>query len=258
MSDLDAFQRAFFADLLAAPGTAPVAALARQPGFAVYRNTVLRGCIDALAANYPTVHRLVGTEWFEETARRFAIESPPGDGVLAGYGAGFASFVEARASAEGLDVVPGAAVLDRCWTEAHLAADAPVLAAAELAAETPGAFASARLVPHPAARWACFASVPAFTVWRRHREGLAVDSPLDWRGECALLTRPSAGVAWAYIDAAAVAFLSACARKLCVARALDEAASVANSDEVVSWLPRMLSAGAFTRIERMTQDRTEP
>jgi hypothetical protein len=33
---------------------------ARQPGFAVYRNTVLKGCIDALQANYPTVHALVG------------------------------------------------------------------------------------------------------------------------------------------------------------------------------------------------------
>ena len=28
--------------------------------FAVYRNTVLKGCIDALQANYPTVGQLVG------------------------------------------------------------------------------------------------------------------------------------------------------------------------------------------------------
>ena len=36
--------------------------LAAQPAFAVYRNTVMKGCVDALEANFPTVARLVGEE----------------------------------------------------------------------------------------------------------------------------------------------------------------------------------------------------
>jgi hypothetical protein len=34
-----------------------------SPALAVYRNTVAKGCIDALQANYPAVHTLVGSDW---------------------------------------------------------------------------------------------------------------------------------------------------------------------------------------------------
>ena len=51
-----------FAQALLAPDpaeiaglSAAIAALARQPGFAVYRNTVMKGCVDALQANYPAI-----------------------------------------------------------------------------------------------------------------------------------------------------------------------------------------------------------
>ena len=65
MSDLAQFQ-ASFADALFAPAAnnSPVAALSAQPAFAVYRNTVMKACIDALEANYPAVARLVGSEQF--------------------------------------------------------------------------------------------------------------------------------------------------------------------------------------------------
>ena len=47
-------------------------------GIAVYRNTSIKGRIDALEANYPTVSRLVGTEWFRAAAREF-VEAEPGE-----------------------------------------------------------------------------------------------------------------------------------------------------------------------------------
>ena len=75
-STLDDFQREFAAALLGEATSAAGQALAAQPGFAVYRNTVLRGCVDALAANYPTVATLVGGEWFEAAAGRFARAEP--------------------------------------------------------------------------------------------------------------------------------------------------------------------------------------
>jgi Putative DNA-binding domain len=49
-----------------------IAALVRQPGFAIYRNTVMKGCIDALQANYPSIARLVGAEWFRAAAAIYA------------------------------------------------------------------------------------------------------------------------------------------------------------------------------------------
>ena len=51
-----------------APPPAWLDALLAQPGFAVYRNTVAKGCIDALQANYPAVHALVGTDWLRAAA----------------------------------------------------------------------------------------------------------------------------------------------------------------------------------------------
>ena len=66
---LSAFQDGFSAALLGHAEHAPwLSALESQPGFAVYRNTVLKGCIDALQASYPTVCQLVGEDWFRAAA----------------------------------------------------------------------------------------------------------------------------------------------------------------------------------------------
>ena len=68
----DAFARALLAVDPAAGADEAIRRLAAQPGFAVYRNTVLKGCIDALQASFPTVERLVGPEWLRGAAGVFA------------------------------------------------------------------------------------------------------------------------------------------------------------------------------------------
>ena len=245
MTALAAFQAAFASDLVRAPEERPISALADQPGFAVYRNTVMTGCVAALAANYPTVRQLLGDAWFNDLGRDFVRRSPPCNGVLARYGEGFASFVETSSAAE-LAYLPAIAVLDRCWTEAHLAADAPVLSPVDFAGLVAERFGTCRLVLHPAARWQTFASMPAFTIWRRHRERLAIGDELDWHGESALLARPGAAVNWCQIDDAAATFLSACNAGRTLVESLDSATGAA--EEPAAWLPGLLHAGAFSRI----------
>ena len=66
--------------------------LARQPGFAVHRNTVMKGCIDALHANYPAVARLVGDDWFRAAAAECARAHPPNDVRLMLYAKNSAPF----------------------------------------------------------------------------------------------------------------------------------------------------------------------
>jgi hypothetical protein len=238
---LAAFQRDFAAALLADPTSSAAGGVAGQPGFAVYRNTVRRGCIDALAANYPTVAELVGEEWFENAAALFVRAHLPHEGALIRYGEAFADFLETFAPAAELPYLPGVARLDRAWTEAQLAADAPVLVAASLSALSPETLLGAVLVPHPSARWLDFAAVPAFTIWRRHREGLPLADELPWRGESALLLRPTRDVAWLAIDSSAVTFLSACAEGRPFGQAADERAA--------AWLAPLVAAGVFTRLE---------
>ncbi len=213
---LTTFQDGFAAALLPPPGAAPahpawLDALLAQPGFAVYRNTVLKGCIDALQASYPTVCALVGEEWFRAAAGVFAHAQPPHDGLLMAYGAGFAAFLDGFGPAASLPYLGAVARLDRCWTEAHLAAPAPPLDPAWLAQQTPEALAGLCLHPHPAARWAWCDAHPAYSLWQRQREGLSLDAPLPWQGEGGLLTRPGDAVQWAALPRAGVAFLEACA-----------------------------------------------
>ena len=69
---LEGFQDAFV-DALYGGESADMRTLTRQPGFAVYRNTVLKGATDALVANFPTLERLVGTEWLRCRDPRSAV-----------------------------------------------------------------------------------------------------------------------------------------------------------------------------------------
>ncbi len=124
----DEFARALLVEDCAAAGIAPeIARLAAQPAFAVYRNTVMKGCIDALQANYPSIARLVGEEWFRAAAALYARSNLPRHPTLADYGADFVGFLAAFAPAADLPYLPGVARLDRFWTEAHTAHDEPPL-----------------------------------------------------------------------------------------------------------------------------------
>jgi hypothetical protein len=79
-----------------------VAALTLQPGFAIYRNTIIKGCIDALQANYPTIERLVGTDWFRAAAAVYVRETRPTNVSMMEYGETFADFLAQFEPAQGI------------------------------------------------------------------------------------------------------------------------------------------------------------
>lgn len=240
------FQSSFVKALLGAREAAPP--WSRQPGFDVYRNTVLRGAIDALAANVPTVHRLLGDDMFDAVAGAFVRAQLPRDGRLVRYGAGLPEFLASFAPVAEIDYLPSVAALDLAWIEAHLAADAAVLAPADVFALTAEQLLRGRLVPHPAARWRSF-PMPAFTIWRHEREERRLDGALSWRGESALLTRPTGAVAWREIVAGEVQFLVACASGRSCDDALESVLDAGLGFDLAVSLPRLLEAGAFTRID---------
>jgi len=242
---LAGFQDRFAEALLA--GDAASDTLAAQPGFAVYRNTVMKGWVDALQANYPAVCRLVGEPFFRAAAAAYARMSPTSDPRLWCYGEGYAGFLAAYEPAAALTYLPGVAQLDRCWTEAHGAASAPVLDAGSLASLAPEQLARCTLAPHPAARWAWFAGQPVYTIWRRNREadGGEDAGALDWRGEGALLLRPGASVEWFPLDQAGCAFMDACANGRPLGRAAAAASAADPHADIAALLAMLLQAGAF-------------
>ena len=230
----------------------PLRALVQQPGFSVYRNTVMKGCIDALQANYPAVLRLVGEEWFRAAAALHVRAQPPDDARLLLYGVGFPDFLRDLAPAAELPYLRGVAQLDRFWSEAHGAADAVALAPAALAGLPLEQLGELVLTPHPATRWAWFEDQPIYTVWRRNRASGTEDGEnsesgdaLVWTGEGALLTRPGGAVAWTALDAAGCAFLDACAAGRPLADAASQALARHAGGDLAQLMATLLDAGAF-------------
>ena len=235
--NLSRFQDGFARSLFSAGG----------PAHPVYRNTVLKGCIDALQANFPAVARLVGEEWFRAAAAVYARQDPPRVPMLLEYGAGFADFLASFGPAAEFPYLPAVARLDRFWSESHAAADEAPLHAQALARLAPEILGDRVLKPHAAARWAWFA-LPAFTIWSRNRgDASAGDEPeIDWRGEGALIVRPGDAVAWLELNQAGCAFMDACAAGVPLA----EAAESVPTGDLAGLLACLLAAGAFTSGEQ--------
>jgi hypothetical protein len=245
----DEFARALVAQDLAAARLSPaIARLAAQPAFAVYRNTVMKGCIDALAANYPSVARLVGDEWFRAAAGIYVRANPPRLPMLVDYGADFAAFLAGFAPAAELPYLPGVARLDRFWTEAHIARDEAPLDAASVACLAPADLARTVLQPHASARWAWFDAQPIVTIWRRNRSpAAAADGEIEWRGEGVLVVRPGAAVEYVELDAGTCAFLDACGAGRTLAEAAAAALAASAAADLARLMAQLLEAGAFGR-----------
>ena len=201
------FQDRFVRTLLAPELPAP-------PAFAVYRNTVMKGCIDALQANYPSVARLVGEEWFRAAAAVYARANPPRVPMLTEYGAGFAGFLESCPPAAEQPYQPAVARHDRVRSQAPRAR-----------------LNGRRLQLHAAARWGWFA-LPAYTIWSANREERGDGGEITWRAQGALITRPRDAVQWIELSADECRFLAACARG-------------EELSDAVPFLARLLQAGAF-------------
>lgn len=247
---LTAFQDGFSAALLAdaPPDEAPqpwLAAMQAQPGFSVYRNTVLKACIDALQANYPAVCKLVGEQWFRAAAAVYARMQPPNDGRLMDYGAGFAGFLQSFEPAAELPYLPAVARLDRHWTECHLAADAPALPPDWAAHQAPETLGQQHLRPHPASRWAWCDEHPAFTLWALQRDGQTTETQVPWRGDGGLLTRPHAAVLWHPLPWAGVVFLNACASGAPLEAAATQALTADSHTDFSALIGLLLNAGAL-------------
>ena len=240
-----------FAHALLAPDAEPaveIAALAAQPAFAVYRNTVMKGCIDALQANYPVVARLVGEEWFRAAAAIYVREALPADPTLLRYGSSFTDFLARFGPAADLPYLSGVARLDRLWTEAHTAADEKALDPAAVASLATEKLASVILHPHVAARWAWFEEAPIYAIWTRNRAASVPEDNIDWRPEGALLVRPRDTVEWIALDAAGCAFLDACDAGSTLAGAAQEALQAKDDADISRLMATLLGVGAFGRM----------
>jgi hypothetical protein len=241
MSALAAFQDAFAAALFDEASAFPVA---RHPAFAVYRNTVMRACLDALESNFPAVACLVGREWFRAAAALHVVEEPPRDARLALYGDGFPRFLATFEPAAGLAYLADVARLDRLWSESRDAADAAPLGMRHLAALARQALSGMNLRLHPATRWLA-SPLPARTIWEASRAGRALDGELSWQPECCVIVRPAHTVHVLPAGAVEIALLEACRAGLPLGDAVLSVAGAHPDARIDLILSGLLGSGAF-------------
>ncbi|QRY77328.1 putative DNA-binding domain-containing protein [Pseudomonas sp. PDNC002] len=247
ITSLGDFQDAFVEALYQRPATA-LQSVIGQAGFSVYRNTVLKGCVDALCANFPSVERLVGTDWLRAAASIHARETPPSDARLVFYGEAFADFLDAFEPARGLPYLGAVARLDRLWTEAFAAPQDATLDLASLSGMTASDLAACHLEPRAGVRWRWFAGQPIYSIWRYNREALPIPDELSWQGEGALLVGHAVGVAWQPLDVGGCAFLDACSAGFDLDRASALALEAQPDLDFTLLLGRLLGAAAFRPI----------
>lgn len=163
-------------------------------GWRVYRNTVIRGAIDALAAHFPSVVKLVGQAWFEACARLFVRQHPPTTPCLLDYGAAFPIFLADFEPAQSLPYLADVAQMDRWWSEAHVAADAPVWTRAQFDASDADVRADIAGALHPSLRFGAFTQRSP-SVWLYNKAVSPGEPPVfDFSSEALLILRPAADV----------------------------------------------------------------
>lgn len=158
--------------------------------FAVYRNNVTVGLIEAVRARFPAIERIVGDDFFDAMVRTFVRAHPPRSPILAIYGDAFPDFVAGFPPAAEMPWLADVARLEAARTMAYHAADATPLDPAAFAALDPARLGAARIALHPSAV-VVRSSWPLVTVWAMN-SGEAPLGPVDFGvPEDALVLRPA-------------------------------------------------------------------
>jgi hypothetical protein len=256
MSELGQFQDAFVT-ALAERTAAPIAAwlpdgeaAQREDGpvgLTVYRNTIAKGCVDALAANFPTVASLVGDDWFGAAAALFAREHPPAGAALLAYGDVFPDWLARFPPVDDLPYLPAMARLDRMWTTALFADEAEPLAA-ETFALTPDALAAARPRLHPSLAFAWFdTGLPGLWLAAREPEPDEMELVDDPQG--VLIIRPHDAVRSRLLDAAGFAFLTAARDGATLVEAITAAAQADPAADLAPLFAALIADGVFSGLD---------
>lgn len=210
----------------------------------VYRNNVTVSLINALAATFPAVQRIVGQDFFRAMARIHVRENPPTSPLLFEYGRGFADFVERFEHARALPYLADVARIERAWLDAYHAADARPLAAETLAAVPPDRLGNTVFAPHPATR-ILRSSFPAVTIFAMNRSDQPVVRLQTAEPEDALVVRPRLHVIVRRLPPGGAAFLSSLVAGETLAAAATAALQEVPEFDLAANIGGMVEAGAF-------------
>lgn len=227
--------------------------------FAVYRNNVVVGLIDALADSFPVTRELVGEEFFRAMAREFVRVAPPRSPVLALYGEGFAEFIESFAPAASLPYLADVARLEMLRVLSFHAADATPVTPEHIGHLLADAdvLPQARFTLHPSL-FLLPSTHAVVSLWAAHqsksaaRQLAGLDTAL---AETALVCRHALEVEIFRIEHGTACFITALKQDANLGMAAEQALAQDADFDLAATLALLLRAGAVTGI---THQRRHP
>jgi Putative DNA-binding domain len=157
--------------------------------FAVCRNNVVAGLIDALAGRFPVVRRLVGDAFFEGMASVYVVTCPPASPVMLLYGDSFPGFVKNFAPAANVPYLSDVARLEIARGRAYHAADAVPVEMRVFAALPSERLADLRIDFHPSVS-IIKSPYPIVSIWQVNDDPDHAVPIAPWAAEAALVARP--------------------------------------------------------------------
>jgi hypothetical protein len=248
----------FAAALLDPEHAVPIDVVARgaigaEARFAVYCNNVVQGLVSALEARFPAVRRVVGEAFFAETARLYALRTPPRSPIMTFYGDDFPAFLADFGPCEDIPYLADLARLEAARTRAYHAADATPLEAEKFAGLSPAELLNLRTVLHPSVEILASAH-PIATIFAMNMGDLPLEEIADWQGEEVVIARPYATVEIRLLPQGGSVFLKCLADGATLAEAA-EAAMSANSDfNLTDNLTHLIGGALVTAIATRPHD----
>jgi len=215
----------------------------------VYRNNLREGFIKTLALEFPVVERLVGRDFFRQTALDFLLQHPSRRGDLAHVGAPFAAWLRVHFGTGDYAWLPDVAELEWALQEVAVAPGCAAVPMADLADVPAHRYQDLVFEPHPATR--LFESnFPIVRIWQSNQSGAAAETvDLAAGGETVLVRRRGDELEFLRLMPSHFAFARMLARRTPLGLATDASLAIDPSFELGLALRSLMLAGAFARIE---------
>ncbi len=212
--------------------------------FAVYRNNVAVGLIEALRVGFPMLERLLGAEFFGAMAAIHLRRHPPRSALLDRYGTEMPGFLADFAPLAHLPWLADVARLELALRDSYHAADAAPVAPEILRALSPGRLMASRMILAPAVRLVP-SDWPLHALWLAHHDPGCAPPPGRAGAQPVLVTRPCHDPAPHPLPTGAVPFIAGLMAGLPLAAALAEAPSF----DFEATFALLIGTGAVAAIE---------
>jgi hypothetical protein len=234
------------AELVAAVAGDTIPAAAR---LGVYRHHVFTSLGAALAATFPTVQALVGTDFFSALARAFVGHALPAQPVLTEYGADFPAFIAGCEAARDLPYLADVARLEWALNLAFHAPPGDRLQAADLSAVAAERLPSMSIAL--AAGGALISSpYPLDRIWQTSQPGAASETvDLNSGASNLLVLRRPDDAAFVGLSAGEAAFVAALLTGMSLEEAAGAAFQVDPAFDLSTSFARLIALGAFAALQ---------